>query len=81
MLLQSVLIGKAHEVYSALFVEKSSDYDLVKREILRTYELVSKAYRQRFRDECQDSQTYMEFAREKETLFDKWCVSQQLLQA
>ena len=37
------------------------------------------AYRQRFRDaKCQDSQTYMEFAREKETLFNKWCASQQV---
>ena len=33
MLLQSVLIGKAREVYSALSVEQSSDYSLVKSEI------------------------------------------------
>ena len=79
MLLQSVLIGKAREVYSALSVEQSADYNLVKREILRAYELVPEAYRQRFRDaKCQDSQTYMEFAREKETLFNKWCASQQV---
>ena len=30
ILLQSVLIGKAREVYSALSVEESTDYDLVK---------------------------------------------------
>ena len=79
MLLQSVLIGKAREVYSALSVEQSADYSLVKREILRAYELVPEAYRQRFRDaKCHDNQTYMEFAREKETLFNKWCASQQV---
>ena len=33
MLLQSVLIGKAREVYSALSVEQSSDYSLMKRAV------------------------------------------------
>jgi len=37
-------------VYSALSVEQSSDYSLVKKEILRAYKLVPEAYRQRFRD-------------------------------
>jgi len=73
-----VAARKACEVYSTLSVEQSSDYDLVKREILRAYKLVPEAYRQRFCDaKCQDNQTYMEFACEKETLFDKWCASQQ----
>ena len=35
MLLQSVLIGKAREVYSALSVEQSADYEVVNREILK----------------------------------------------
>ena len=49
MLLQSVLIGKAREVYSALSVELSSDYTLrVKSEILQAYELVPEAYPQKF---------------------------------
>ena len=79
MLLQSVLIGKAREVYSALSVEQSSDYSLVKREILRAYELVPEAYRQKFRDtKCPEGQTYMEFARQKEAFFNKWCASQQV---
>ena len=34
MLLQSDLTRKAREVYSALSVEQSADYNLVKREIL-----------------------------------------------
>ncbi|KAK3087667.1 hypothetical protein FSP39_008934 [Pinctada imbricata] len=48
-LLQSVLIGKAAEVYSALSIAESSDYDKVKDTILRAYQLVPEAYRQKFR--------------------------------
>ena len=49
MLLQSVLVGKAREAYSSLSVEQSSDYEIVKREILKAYELVPEAYRLKFR--------------------------------
>ncbi|KAK3097023.1 hypothetical protein FSP39_005687 [Pinctada imbricata] len=42
-LLQSVLIGKAAEVYSALSIAESSDYDKVKDTILRAYQLVPEA--------------------------------------
>lgn len=48
-MLQSVLTGKAAEVYSALGVAESSDYEHVKSVILRAYGLVPEAYRQRFR--------------------------------
>lgn len=44
--------------------------------MLRAYELVPEAYRQKFR--CfkkADSQTYVDFGREKEALFDRWCRS------
>jgi len=44
MLLQCVLVGKAHEVYCSLSMEQSIDYELVKREILKAYELVREAY-------------------------------------
>ena len=50
MLLQNVLVRKAREVYSILSVEQSTDYELVKREILKAYELVPEAYHQKFRD-------------------------------
>ena len=46
-MLQSVLSGKAAEVYLALSTEQSSDYDIVKREILKAYELVPETYRQK----------------------------------
>lgn len=57
-----------------LLLNKSLDYDFVKATVLRAYELVPEAYRQKFRNCGKDvSQTYVEFAREKELLFDKWC--------
>ena len=40
---------KAAEVYSALATEQSPHYDIVKRTILKAYELVPEAYRQKFR--------------------------------
>ena len=44
--------------------------------ILKAYELVPEAYRQRFRDfRKSDAQTHAEYAREKETLFQRWCNS------
>uniref|UniRef100_A0AAY4C2R8 SCAN box domain-containing protein n=1 Tax=Denticeps clupeoides TaxID=299321 RepID=A0AAY4C2R8_9TELE len=76
LLLQCVLVGKAQEVYSSLSLQQSSDYDVVKTSILNAYELVPEAYRQRFRKSRKGEQiTYVEFAREKEALFNQWCVS------
>ena len=44
--------------------------------LLRAYELVPEAYRQKFRGGGKDGgQTYVEFARGKGMLFDKWCKS------
>ena len=40
LLLQSVVIGKAREIYTQLSLEQSSDYDTVKEFILKAYELV-----------------------------------------
>ena len=76
LLLQSVVIGKAREIYTQLSLEQSSDYDKVKELILKAYELVPEAYRQKFRS-CrkENDQTHVEFARTKEQLFDRWCSS------
>ena len=77
LLLQCVLTGKAQEVYSSLDIEESLEYGVVKTTILRAYELVPEAYRQRFRIHTKsEGQTYVEFAREKENLFERWCRSQ-----
>ena len=50
LLLQSVVIGKAREIYTQLSLEQSSDYDKVKEVIFKAYELVPEAYRQKFRN-------------------------------
>ena len=68
-------MGKAQDAYSALSVEQSSDYDTVKCHILKAYELVTETYGQRFRTE---TETFVEFAREKESAFDCWCTSREV---
>ncbi|XP_071058466.1 uncharacterized protein [Pseudochaenichthys georgianus] len=74
ILVQCKLVGKAQEACSSLSVEDSLEYDKVKGAILRAYELVPEAYRQRFRGMKKASgQTYVDFAREKKVLFDRWC--------
>ena len=50
LLLQSVLVGKAQEIYGSLSVEQNSNYEHVKEAILKAYELVPEAYRQKFRN-------------------------------
>ena len=82
LLLQSVLIGKAREIYTQLAVEQSRHYETVKELILKGYELVPEAYRQKFRNCKKDSnQTYVKFARSKEQLFDRWCCSKKIDQS
>ena len=76
LMLQCKIQGKAQDAVAALPVEESLSYEHVKSAILRAYELVPEAYRQKFRA-CRKTsdRTYVEFAREKGTLFDKWCSS------
>ena len=46
---------------------------------MKGYELVPEAYRQKFRSfEKLGCQTYVEFARSKKQLFDRWCHSQKV---
>ena len=79
LLLQSVLVGKAQEIYGSLSVEQSSNYEHVKEAILKAYELVPEAYRQKFRNYLKyNSKTHVEFAREKENLFNRWCDSKEI---
>ncbi|KAL4006226.1 NLR family CARD domain-containing protein 3 [Sarotherodon galilaeus] len=74
LLLQCKLTGKAQEVVAALPLKDSLEYSCVKSAVLQAYELVPEAYRQKFRLQRKLlSQTYVEFAREKGILFDKWC--------
>ena len=79
LLLQSVIIGKAREIYTQLTVQQSSSYDTVKELILKAYESVPEAYRQTFRNcKKENEQTHVEFARTKEQLFDRWCSSKKI---
>lgn len=76
LLLQCKLFGKAQEVVSALSLEDSLQYECVKGAVLRAYELVPEAYRQKFRNHRRSpNRTFVEFARDKEHLFDRWCVA------
>ena len=76
ILLQCKIQGKAQEIVASLSLAESLSYDKVKAAILRAYELVPEAYRQKFRNfKKAPSRTYVEFAREKGTLFDKWCTA------
>lgn len=76
LMLQSVIKGKAQQAYSALSVDDASKYEVVKQAILSAYELVPEAYRQKFRSLRKiDSQTYVEFAHDKEVYFERWCTS------
>ena len=77
--MQSVIIGKAQEIYTQLTVEQSSSYDTVKELILKAYELVPEAYRQKFRNcKKENEQTHIEFARTKEQIFNRWCSSKKI---
>ena len=69
LLLQSTLVGKAREAYSALSIEESCQYEVVKAAVLKAYELVPEAYRQKFCSTTKrENQTYVEFARKKDSI-------------
>lgn len=75
-MIQCKLTGKAQEVCSTLSVRDSLDYDKLKSAVLKAYELVLEAYKQKFCSHVKiASQTYVEYVREKGVLFDKWCNS------
>ena len=79
LLLQIVVTGNARKIYTQLSLEQSSDYDKVNELILKAYELVPEAYRQKFRN-CrkENDRTHVELARTKEQLFDRWCSSKKI---
>jgi hypothetical protein len=62
-----------------LAIADSSDYDKVTVVILKAFQPVPEAYRQRFRRYKKlNNQTYVEFAGEKENLFDQWLRFQEI---
>ncbi|XP_069983360.1 uncharacterized protein [Penaeus vannamei] len=79
VLLQSILTGKAQEIYMSMSVTDSRDYDKVKTAVLKGYELVPEAYRLKFRNlRKRDNQSFLEFAREKDGLLARWCESEKV---
>lgn len=76
LLLQCKLVGKAQEAVSTLSLSDSQDYDCVKSVVLNAFQLVPEAYRQKFRNHKKGvNKSYVEFAREKEIMFDRWCTA------
>uniref|UniRef100_A0A8C9X7J6 SCAN box domain-containing protein n=1 Tax=Sander lucioperca TaxID=283035 RepID=A0A8C9X7J6_SANLU len=53
-------------------------YKLVKAAVLRAYELMPEAYRQRFRSDKKEKRSHTEFARELATHFNRWCAASQV---
>uniref|UniRef100_A0A8C5CMY1 Gypsy retrotransposon integrase-like protein 1 n=1 Tax=Gadus morhua TaxID=8049 RepID=A0A8C5CMY1_GADMO len=76
VMLQCALTGRAQEAYSALSVADGQDYECVKSAVLKVYELVPEAYRQRFRSwKRVEKQTHLEFARDLTGHFARWCAA------
>ena len=80
-IIQCKLYGRANEAYAGLSIEEAKDYETVKTAILKAYELVPEAYRQKFRSlKKTEKGSYVEFARSKEQMFDRWCSSKNVQQ-
>ena len=76
LLLQCVFTGKAQEAYAALSQDDCIKYEKVKAAVLRAFELVPEAYRQRFRNfRRQEAMTHVEFVRGLATQLHRWCMS------
>ncbi|XP_076061528.1 uncharacterized protein LOC143037281 [Oratosquilla oratoria] len=69
--------GKALDVFSALSEEQVKDYYMVKSTVLTSYQLVPEAYRQQFRNlKKGGKETYVEYFRRKQALFQRWIESE-----
>lgn len=76
ILLASSLKNKAQTAYASMNPEDMHSYEMVKSAVLKSYELVPEAYRQKFRSlQKGDKETYVEYVRQKERHFDRWCKS------
>ena len=72
MLLQVMLSGKAQSAYFAFTVNKCGDYETVKEEILKAYQLVTEVYCQNFWNYWKDEmEIFTEFFKQKEIFFNR----------
>ena len=79
ILLSTALKGKAQVAYASIDPVDRISYEKVKVAILKAYELVPEAYRQKFRKlRKADNDTYVEYVRDQERLFDRWCKSRKV---
>ncbi|KAK0131510.1 hypothetical protein N1851_033764 [Merluccius polli] len=77
ILLQTVLVGRVQEAFVALTPADRKVYDIVKQAVLKCYELIPEAYRQRFRDWRKgEEQTHTEVARELSSFFNRWLAAE-----
>ncbi len=79
ILLGAQITGKAAIAYSNMEPIDKISYSKVKATILAAYEEVPESYRQHFRNlRKKDSESYVEFSRNKTRLFDKWTRSREV---
>lgn len=77
VLLQTVLVGRAQEAFVALAPDERKKYNSVKQAVLKCYELVPEAYRQRFRNWRKgERQTHTEVARDLSSFFNRWLAAE-----
>lgn len=76
LLLQCVLCGRAQEAYASLGSDSLTYKSVKDCAVLKAYELVPEAYRQRFRTpEKKVARSHLEFVREITNHFNRWCVA------
>ena len=71
--LSSLLTGKGLDVYTAMPVEQASDYDALKKAVLKRYQLTEEGYRNKFRD-CRQLQgeTVFQFVARLKRYATRW---------
>ena len=71
------LSGKALEAYARLSDSESSDYEVIKRAILKRYDLTAQAYRDKFRNAKQlPHENFREFSVRETGFWKHWCDSE-----
>ncbi|XP_062594989.1 uncharacterized protein LOC134256354 [Saccostrea cucullata] len=68
------LTGKALDTYARLGEEESTDYDIIKKAILKRYDLTASTYKDKFRS-CKQypNETFREFYTRALNHFEHWC--------
>ncbi len=76
LLIHHKFVGRARDAYAGMTLEQSGNYDYVKQQVLKGYQLVPEYYRQKFRAERKNhDQTHVELVRKQEQLFDQWLLA------